>query len=110
LPDFIKKDSSVIAMQATEEHVYVLYNDKSMEILQAAGVNLSVAKVPKMKDLGAAAGELTSMVLCNGEIWVSDNKGFVHILDGGSLALVKPEAEAVELKTCYGHPSTCMAS
>ena len=98
-------------MVASESHVYVLYNDKSLEVLKADAIDQVVAKTTQMKDLGAAKGELTGLAYCEAknEVWVSDVQGFVHILDGSTLAAVKPESEAIELKTVYGHPATFIA-
>ena len=42
--DFIKKHSSVMTMTATEEHIFVLYNDKSLEVLKASNNEEVVTK------------------------------------------------------------------
>lgn len=42
--DFCKKHSSILHMVASENHVYVLYNDKSLEVLKADAIDQVVAK------------------------------------------------------------------
>lgn len=43
------------------------------------------------------------------EVWVCDEKGFVHILDAMTLAPIA-ESEGLGLKTVYGHQAMCMAA
>lgn len=37
------------------------------------------------------------------QLWICDNKGFVHILAADTLKLIEPEEGAAPLKTKYGH-------
>jgi len=108
IKEFIKKNGTVLTMTASDEHLYVLYHDMSLEILKADDISKEVAKVGQLKNLGVAKGEIASIahVSAKNELWVSDIKGFVHILDATTLAPV----EDVELKTVYGHPAVSMAS
>lgn len=97
--DLCKKHSSVLQMIATESLVYALYTDKSIQILKAEDVGQLVSETK-------TAGEIVAMALTGNQLWVADNKGFVHVLNADTL---KPE-EGEELKTVYGHPTISMAS
>ena len=46
-------------------------------------------------------------VSASDELWIGDNKGFIHCLDGQSLAL---KGDQQEIKTHYGHPCHSMTS
>ena len=98
----VKKTSSILKMIATDTAVYVLYTDKTMEMLSAGNIEESLAKTEKMEK---AVTFTYSEEL--DEIWVGDNKGFIEILDGKSIA---PKPEAAEIKTQYGHPCHSMTS
>lgn len=96
-------------MIATEKVVYVLYSDKTLEALDASDIEKSVAKTAKLEKLGEAAGEAVTFAYVehNQQIWVGDNKGFVHCLNSESLELLK---DIAPLKTHYGHPCHSMTS
>lgn len=48
LPDFIKKHSSVISLLATDDILYVLYSDKSIQALKADNIEEVVADSGKL--------------------------------------------------------------
>lgn len=64
LPDFIKKHSSVVAAIATEELLYLLYNDKSIQALKADNIEEIVADSGKLESIGDSKGEALSFTLC----------------------------------------------
>ena len=94
-----KKHSSVFQMIATETMVYTLYTDKSIQIVKADDIHQMVAE-------NKTAGEIVCMALAGSQLWLSDTKGLVHILNADTL---KAE-EGDEIKTVYGHPAVSMAS
>jgi len=82
----------------------VLYTNQSFEILSSEDIEkVIVAK----QDLGF--GDLTAFAVCEAknELWLSDKKGFAHIVD---LATLNSIDAGKELKTIYGHPGLSMAS
>ena len=86
-------------MIATDTFVYALYTDKSIQILKADDIHQMVSE-------NKTAGEIVCMALAGTQLWVSDQKGLVHILNADTLKLEEGE----ELKTVYGHPAVSMAS
>jgi len=103
--EFYKKHISAKHILATEDLVYVLYNDKSIQILKASHVGTTLVEKMGLKLEGNA--EVSSMALHGKELWVSDNKGNVHILDADTLM---PKEIETPLKTVYGHPAISMAA
>lgn len=77
--------------------VYVLYNDKKIEVLKADNVSTVLVETKPLKL--KSGGEVTAFTIAGNELWVGDNKGFVYILDSATLAM-----SDVELKTVYGNP------
>lgn len=86
-------------MVASETMLYALFTDKSIQILKADDISQILVE-------NKNAGEIMAMALTGKQLWVADQKGFVHILNADTL---KPE-EGEELKTVYGHPAVSMAS
>ena len=86
-------------MIATETMVYILYSDKSIQIVKADDIHQMVAE-------NKSAGEIVCMALAGSQLWVSDNKGFVHILNADTLKAEEGEG----IKTVYEHPAVSMAS
>jgi len=76
-------------MEATEKKVYVLYEDKSIEILNADDISQSILKINRLNNLGVSKGDFTSLSVINSknEVWLGDSKGFIHILDSNSLEI-----------------------
>jgi len=103
----IKKDNEITQMVATEEYLYVLYADKTIEALKADNIAESVAKSDKLDSLGGK-GEVTAFTYCevNNELWIGDNKQSIHIFD----AVTLKKKEDVDLATEYGHPVSMMAA
>jgi hypothetical protein len=85
----MKKTSSISLLHATDSVVYVLYSDKTLEMLKADNIEESLNKTDKLQNLGSAKGEATTFTYVekNDEIWIGDNKGFIHVLDGQTLKL-----------------------
>ena len=99
--EFVKKGSSILKMVATEELLYVLYNDRSIEILKADDIKQSVASIKSVD----GAKDIVAMALAKNQLWVSDKDGMVFVLAADTLA-----KETDGLKTVYGHQAMSMAA
>ena len=111
--DFIKKKGSFLSVIATEEHLYVLYNDKSLEVLNIADYETVAAfDQPTIGN----DHQINAMTLVKNEswnkneLWVSDSKGHIHFLEADTLKVIEYKTiEGKEVKTVYGHAGLCMA-
>lgn len=94
-------------MYASEEHLWILFNDLSLEVLDANDINTVVARREpgNIGSNGAAIVGIT-VLATRKEIWIADNKGFAHVLDAASLEPV----ETAEIKSEYGHPGNSIGS
>jgi len=103
----IKKSNEIIQMITNEDVLYVLYADKTIEALKADLITEVIAKSDKLDSLGGK-GEVSSMGLCavNGELWLGDNKGKIHIYDAATLK----KKEDCDLTTEYEKPVTMIGS
>lgn len=99
LNEFCGKHASPALMQATESLLYIMYFDKSMQILKADNIEECVAESPKLEEVGEAKGKATCFAVCEArnEMIVCDNKGYAHIFDATTLA---PKGEAA-MQTHY---------
>lgn len=102
-----KKDSNIAQMIATEEILYILYTNKTIEAVKADLITEIIAKSDKLDSLGGK-GEATAMGLCtvNGELWIGDKQGKIHIFDATTLKL----KEECDLATEYGKEVSMFAS
>ena len=104
--DFIAKGYSIRKIEANNTHVTVLFNDFSIEVLNANDINQVIARREK-GPLGDNADMVDITVVHErSEIWCCDNKGFVHILDCVSLDLIPNR----KIKTEYENPGNCVGS
>ena len=103
----VKKDCEIMQMLATEQFLYVLYADKTIEALKAENIAEVAAKSDKLDSLGGK-GEVSAFTFCevNNELWIGDNKQSIHIFDADTLK----KKEDSTLATEYGHPVTMMAA
>jgi len=92
---------------ASEENVWVLFNDFSIEVLDANDINNVVAS-RKPGSVGSNDASIVGITVLSArkEIWVADNKGFAHVLDGLTLEPI----ETPEIKTEYGYPGNSIGS
>jgi|TARA_B110000305_G_C19432345_1_gene636900 hypothetical protein len=74
-------------MISTADHLYILYGDKTIEITSAANIEEVVKKSAKLDNLGTSKGEALGIALSSElkELYVADDKGFIHVLDAESL-------------------------
>lgn len=83
--DLIKKNSSVLQIVASDSNVFVLYNDRSVENLKADDISQVVSRVDKVEGLKGDVVDLAYIEAKN-ELWVTDDKGYVQVLNGDTLA------------------------
>lgn len=102
-PEIFKKSSSVIQMIASEDKLFMLYSNRSIEIAKAEDMKESLLTVKQVE----GTKEIQAMALCaaKNELWVGDKDGLVYILSADTLEKVQEP-----LKTVYGHPVMSMAS
>ena len=93
-------------MKADENHLYILFSDKSMEKVSVTNLEEVVAKTDKLNSLGAKKGEAVDIAVFCDILYVADNKGFVHRFNSGDLT---PVAEDV-FKSVYGHACHSVAA
>jgi len=76
-------------MISTADHLYILYTDKTIEITSAANIEEVVKKSDKLDNLGTSKGESVGISLSSElkELYVADDKGFIHVFDAESLEL-----------------------
>jgi ligand-binding sensor domain-containing protein len=88
-------------MIATEDKVYVLYLNKSFEVLKAEDIEAVEARSDNV-------GEMSSFAVdsARNEIWMADDKGGLFVFDGSTLNKIELEKD---IKTQYGHPAISMA-
>ena len=101
--DFVKKHSSVLKMQATDAHLFVLHTNHSFHVLDAEDIEKVVVS---KDDLGIGNISTFALDKTRNEIWFADDKGFLHVFDSATLEKISIEGE---LKTHYGHPAQSMA-
>lgn len=90
-------------MIASEDKLFMLYNDRSLEIAKAEDMKESIHSVKQVE----GTKEIVAMahVASKNELWVGDKDGLVYILSADTL-----QVQAEPLKTVYGHPVMSMAS
>ena len=93
-------------MVADASHLYILFNDKSMEKVSVDNIEEVVAKTEKLAGLGGAKGEATTIAVCGDILYIGDNKGFIHKFNSGDLTPVAEDA----FKSVYGHPVHSVAA
>lgn len=70
-------------MIATEDKLYMLYNDRSVEIAKAENMKETIHSVKKVE----GTKEIVAMAHCaaKNELWVGDKDGMVYILSADTL-------------------------
>lgn len=95
-----------VQLVCSEEFVYALNSDKSLEKLNAEDWS-APAIVKSVKAPGA--GALTALALHGNELWVGDDAGGVYVLDADTLEPLQHDGALIELKTEKGKGVQSMA-
>ena len=77
---FFNKKGSVNKMKCNNDFVYVLFNDKSIEMFDAGNM---------MNDtIAGAKGDFNDIAIVGGELWAGSNDGLIYAFDAKTLAPV----------------------